>query len=214
MASPPIPLDPAPAVPTSTDPEATFDAMFEAFLAWLKNQAQPGMNALADNMFANASAAAQHALTTEAQAAAAVGAVNAPMWAAGNYNAGVCAWSPTNGRTYRNKTTGVRNTDPAVDPANWWDIVSMQGLPIVEIAANTNAVPGRHYVMTAACQLVLPETGLWPGASLQVTDLSLSRAASLNPQTKKIRGVTGVMNIRSNYWGRTLIWTGDTRGWV
>lgn len=57
----PIPIDPGPAVPTSADPEATFDAMFEAFLAWQKNELQPGANALAAAAYTNALAAQEQA---------------------------------------------------------------------------------------------------------------------------------------------------------
>lgn len=67
----PIPIDPGPAVPTSADPEATFDAMFEAFLAWQKNTLQPGANALAAATYTNAVAASEQALVAGLQAAAA-----------------------------------------------------------------------------------------------------------------------------------------------
>ena len=59
----PTPIDAGPAVPSSADSEATFDAAYEAFNAWEKNQLQPQANALAANVFNNATEAADAATT-------------------------------------------------------------------------------------------------------------------------------------------------------
>ena len=64
----PTPIDPAPDVPDSSLDEPTFDAQFEAFLTWLANDAEPGMNALATNVFDNATEAATSAGTATTQA--------------------------------------------------------------------------------------------------------------------------------------------------
>ena len=55
--TPPVPIDAGPALPSSSDSEATFDAAFEAFLSWQKTQLQPQTNALAANVYSNAQAA-------------------------------------------------------------------------------------------------------------------------------------------------------------
>ncbi len=59
----PVPINAGPAVPSSSTPEATFDAQYEAFNAWERDQLQPGANALATNVFDNATAAAASAVT-------------------------------------------------------------------------------------------------------------------------------------------------------
>uniref|UniRef100_A0A6M3M7U3 Putative tail protein n=1 Tax=viral metagenome TaxID=1070528 RepID=A0A6M3M7U3_9ZZZZ len=64
----PTPIDPAPDVPDSSLDEPTFDAQFEAFLTWLASDAGPGMNALATNVFDNATDAATSATTATTQA--------------------------------------------------------------------------------------------------------------------------------------------------
>lgn len=50
----PTPITPGPPVPSSTDPQETFDAMFEASLSWQRDQLQPDANALAENVYQNA----------------------------------------------------------------------------------------------------------------------------------------------------------------
>lgn len=62
----PIPISTAPPVPNSSDPEATFDAQFEASLAWQAGDLRTGANALADATYTNAVAAAEAAIATAA----------------------------------------------------------------------------------------------------------------------------------------------------
>lgn len=57
----PTPIDAGPIVPSSADSETTFDAAYEAFNAWEKNQLQPQANALAANVFNNATEAKSEA---------------------------------------------------------------------------------------------------------------------------------------------------------
>lgn len=64
----PVPVPAGPAVPDSSNTEATFDAQWEAFNAWAKNDLQPGINALAVNVKANADDAATSASTATTQA--------------------------------------------------------------------------------------------------------------------------------------------------
>lgn len=191
--------------------------MFEAFLTWLKTSAAPGIDAAAANAYANAAEAYQSALTTTANAATAVAAVNAPKWAAGDYTEGQCAWSPGNGRVYRRKATGASATDPADDLAHWWDIASLSGRPIVVVGAGTTvAAPGVHYILTSgASVLQLPTAELFASAAIEVTDLSLSATASVDPQTNKLRATTGSLTIRQHYFHHTFQWTANAAiGWV
>jgi hypothetical protein len=217
MPTPPSNLDAAPAVPTSTDPESTFDSMFEAFLSWLKNTFSTWVNATAAGVYANAQEATQAATTATAQSAAAVAVVNAPKWVAKTYSEGEAAWSPSNGRTYRRIAAGASATDPAADLANWWDAATLSGRPIVNVGATTvNATPGVHYVLLSASSVLrLPTTGLFTGAVVEVTDLSLSNAAQVDPQTNKIRAASGVLYIRGKYWKHEFTWSTDAAiGWV
>lgn len=62
----PIPITAAPPVPNSSDPEATFDAQFEASLAWQAGDLRTGANALADATYTNAVAAVEAAAAADA----------------------------------------------------------------------------------------------------------------------------------------------------
>lgn len=72
----PTPIDAGPAVPSSADSETTFDAAYEAFNAWERNSLQPQTNALASNVFNNATeavTAADTAITKAEEATTAAG---------------------------------------------------------------------------------------------------------------------------------------------
>lgn len=64
----PVPIPAGPAVPDSSNVEITFDAQWEAFNAWAKNDLAPGANALAVNVKANADEAKTSADAATAQA--------------------------------------------------------------------------------------------------------------------------------------------------
>lgn len=216
MASPPTEIALGPAVPVSTDPEETFDAMFEAFLTWMRNQAAPGMNAAVANAYSNALEAHQAALMATGQAATAVGAVNAPMWAPGTFDAFVCRWSPTNGRTYRNKTAGVRNTDPALDNANWWDVVSLSAPPLATVGAGGGTAKlGFFHLITAPGTLLLPTDNLEAGVSLvSYLDVSLQPGVRIDPGPNRVRGALRGIRLDLPYCRGTLVWGGPSYGWV
>lgn len=67
ITAPPL-VTVGPPVPDSNDPEVTFDSLFEAFNAWLKNNLQPEVNALGANVYNNALEAQTQASTATAQA--------------------------------------------------------------------------------------------------------------------------------------------------
>lgn len=79
----PTPIDAGPAVPSSADSEVTFDAAYEAFNAWEKNQLQPQANALAANVFNNATEAADAATTAITKAGEATTAASTATTKAG-----------------------------------------------------------------------------------------------------------------------------------
>lgn len=116
----PTPVPAGPPVPDVTTPATTFDALYEAFNTWEKEDLQPGMNALATNVFNNATDAAASAAIAAASADAAVDARDAAVWASGTYATNAPAYSPINGLVYRRKAPGGASpTDPSADPTNW-----------------------------------------------------------------------------------------------
>ena len=215
-----------PTPPSRSDP-ANFATRADAFLAALPTFATEA-NALADAVNVDAAAVAADAATAEAQANAAIAAKNdaeaaavaasavsgATQWASGSYATGAVVWSPTNGQNYRRKAPGGASpTDPAADPTNWYSLVSLQGLALTRITGNTTAVAGRHYLIINALELLLPAS---PTLNDRVgfTDLSLSKAATINPNGGKIRNVAETMTLNSNYAEAVLIASGATEGWV
>lgn len=229
MATPaPSTPDSPPTLPTTNDPESTFDTLWDAFNNWLTTVFWPYLVSVVASTFANATEAQAAANTATAQALAAVEAKNdaeaavvaatavsgATEWAAGSYAAGAVVWSPTNGANYRRKAPGGASpADPATDPANWYSLVNLQGLTLVRITANTVAVAGRHYVIAAPCELLLPPS---PNANDRIgfTDITLSRSATVNPNGGKIRNVSGVMTLNAKYAEAVLIASGSTEGWI
>ncbi len=80
MATAPTPIPAGPAVPNSALPEPTFDAQYEAFNQWERDELAPKANALAQNVYenttevvSNAASAASSASIATAQADAAMG---------------------------------------------------------------------------------------------------------------------------------------------
>jgi len=129
--STPAPTTPGspPTLPTSTDAEATFDTLWDAFNAWLATSLWPYLGAVAGSTAANAAEAEAAASTATAQATAAVAAVGAVLWVSGTtYSAGASVYSPATLASYRTATAGISNTDPALDPARWVRI-STPGTP-------------------------------------------------------------------------------------
>jgi len=102
--TPPVPIDAGPALPSSSDSEATFDAAFEAFLSWQKTQLQPQTNALAANVYSNAQAAetaASTAVGARDDAADSASAANADALLLASLDAlwlGAAAANPATGR--------------------------------------------------------------------------------------------------------------------
>lgn len=73
----PVAIAPGPAVPDSGQPEPIFDAQYEAFNAWERNTAAPGMNALANATYQNALEAKARAESASASEEAVLASRNA-----------------------------------------------------------------------------------------------------------------------------------------
>lgn len=215
MATSPTAIATLPGAPNPNN-RATFNALAypwsNALVPWTTQ-----VNAAALNVYSNAAEAYASALTAEAQAQAAIAAVNSPKWVTGtNYAAGVTAWSPTNGRTYRTKVALNPSTvDPALDAANWFDIASLSGRPSTTIASGGPALSGFYHLLTGAGTLTLPTTNLVETVTVvEFLDISQSGAVFLDPGAEKIRGATGALLLDAPYASGTIVWSGATFGWV
>ena len=152
------PIPPAPPVPSSLDPEVTFDAQWEAFNRWIADDLSPGVNAAATAVGGDATAAAeaaqqagasavdahQAAAQAEAAAQAAGEASGATAWnAATAYTIGqrVFIAGSGGGLTYRRQTNGTSATPPDQDSANWQVVVSPATRPVVISTHADNGVP-------------------------------------------------------------------------
>lgn len=117
----PTPITAAPPVPTSTDPEATFDAQYEAFNNWEKTQLVPGINALAANVYINAQDAADQATAAGDAAAAAVPAASTATAKAGEALASAATAAQRLADMealydqFDDRYLGVKASDPTVD---------------------------------------------------------------------------------------------------
>ena len=165
----PPPIGAAPPVPSSLDPEATFDAQWEAFNRWIADDLRPGVNAAAtavgDNATA-AAAAAQQAGASAVDAHQAAAAAAASAEAAGEAS-GATAWNAATaytigqrvfiagsggGLTYRRQTDGTSATPPDQDATNWQVVVSPATRPVVTSTHADNGVPltaGTDYKLRA-----------------------------------------------------------------
>lgn len=199
-----------------TDDEATYDQDMEAFDTWLEDDAVPGMHALAEVAYANALEASVAAATATAQSQAAVAAVNAPEWSGGNYAKGNCAWSPSNGRTYRARTALASAIDPVDDAAHWWDIASFRLETVIPVSTATTLPIGVTSLLTTdAINYPLPtdaNVGEWVGYRV-ISGGGV--AAGLDPgPTNKVEGAPGVYPLDHPAAMGRLVWTGAALGWV
>lgn len=112
---------------------APFVTWLRSFIAWLGTfqteaaalQSDVTIKASATTSAATAAAASADAAAISAAAAAAAAANTgaAPAFVPGaNYTKGAVVFSGVNLHTYRARTAGVRNLDPAQDSANWLDL--------------------------------------------------------------------------------------------
>ena len=132
----PPPIGAAPPVPSSLDPEATFDAQYEAFNTFERDVLVPGINAHTANVRANAlaaetaaqnagtakQAAEQAAINAQNSANAASAAAGATEWVTGaSYSKNAIVWGQTQpGVLYRCilAHSGI-TTQPENDTTRW-----------------------------------------------------------------------------------------------
>lgn len=228
----PEPIAPLPVAPFIGDPE--FDAHADAHVAALTPHREQ-VNAIAEATYqnamdahasaANAEGLANAASKSEAMAgvfaATAAAAVGVTRWKSiaegGLYRAGDVVYSPINGQLYRRRGddsgfVSATADDPSIDPLSWWLIGAPFAAPTVKVTADIPAQVGMHYVFTAGALLTLPASPA-PRDIVQVTDLSQSRNARIDPQGKKIRGQTGVMRLEMLRARFSLIYLDEETGW-
>ena len=220
----PAPIAGAPPVPNSALEEPTFDAQFEAFLNWLNTEAQPGMNAAAANVAANANDAfisadnaATAALSSSAAADVSLAASNfkgeyAGMAGALNRPASVrhlgSYWLLL--QNLANVTTAVPGTHAAWAPLQ-------TGIQLTQvITANTTAVPGIRYIIAAAGITLTAPTSPAKGTLLSVREaIPAGSTYNLNFGSSRVRGATwGNTLIRSRVSGLDMIYEDATRGFI
>jgi len=228
----PVPIAELPIAPFIGDPD--FDAHADAHVAALTPH-RLQVNAIAQATYQNALDAHASAISADESAGAAAkseaqtailvssaaAAVGATRWKSnldgGFYHAGDVVYSPINGQVYRRRgdDPGVAigtADDPSADPLSWWLIGAPFAAPIVQVVADMAAQVGMHYVFRAPALLTLPASPT-PRDIVQITDLSRSRNARIDPQGKKIRGQTGVMRLEMLRARFSLIYLDDETGW-
>lgn len=173
----PTPIAAGPTVPNSNDPETTFDAQFEASLAWQRNVLAPGVNAQSQAAFDNATDAAASAAAALARAQASEASAISSI-ASSNFRGD---WSTLTGALNKpasvahggrlwlllDNLANVATAVPGVS-ASWraYDVL----LPTVRVTtASFTALSGYHYSLEFAG----PVTGTMPayteGAMVIVT---------------------------------------------
>lgn len=157
--------------PPSTASPSTFDSRADAFLGALPTF-QTENDALAANVFANATDAATSATSAATQAGnaatSAAGAVSsataaaasagASLWVSGTtYAIGDVRYSPATMRVYRRLTSGAGTTDPSADGTNW-KAVDTEPAVVVVSGTSQAAVAYTHYSLAnvAATTVTLP----------------------------------------------------------
>ncbi len=200
--------------------------------AYTYGSSMPGVSIALGNLAANVAAntgiafenafdaaqAANAAAASEAQAAifatTAAGAVGAMQWHSHQtvYTFGALVWSPDNGMLYRCRVPMSMGDNPITSPDIWWLIGAPFAAPIAKVVADMAAQVGMHYVFKAPALLTLPASPA-PRDIVQVTDLSQSRNARIDPQGKKIRGQTGVMRLEMLRARFSLIYLDEEEGW-
>ncbi len=167
----------------------------------------------AQSAFESASSASNAEVTATAAAAASAAAAGATKWVSGTYAQGVVVWSPVNGLLYRRKTAGSSSIDPSADNTGWWLIGAPLAAPILGINSSTTAQSGVHYVLTAAVTLTLPASPAVRDV-VQITDLSGSYQAIVNPNGQLIRGQSGNLTLNMRVARVALVYSGASKGWI
>lgn len=162
-------IDPVPTpIPQRGDPD-TFGDRYDAKIRW-DQTAQPQFQAVATNVYNNATEAYNQALASAASAADAQTAANSATvtanitkWVSGTtYADGQVTWSPINGLPYRRMGAGGGTTDPSLDGANWVIQLLGQGL------GGTTIVGSVTLTKSSAAAMVVTPAG--PGLYVTLPD--------------------------------------------
>ena len=211
-AAPTVPVYPALGSPSFNQEAYTFGSSMPAVSVAIGDIATAAYTN-AQSAFESASSASNAEVTATAAAAASAAAAGATKWVSGTYAQGVVVWSPANGLLYRRKTAGSSSIDPSADNAGWWLIGAPLAAPILEVSANTTAQSGVHYLITAALTLTLPASPAVRDV-VQITDLSGSYQAIVNPNGQLIRGQSGNLTLNAPVARFSLIYSGALKGWI
>lgn len=118
-----LPIPTAPPTPDSSDPEATFDAMYQARMDWEKGSLAPGLNEAVSIVNAAVPAAVASAAAAQSAAASAIATSGVANWASGTYADGARARSTVDMQVYQKIGTGSSTADPSVgaaaNPPTW-----------------------------------------------------------------------------------------------
>jgi len=174
----PVPIPAGPPVPNSNDPETTFDAQFEASLAWQRNELAPKANDLAAATFANAQDSQASALAAQAsEAAAALAALNAAgtanfkgLWS----SLGAVSLAPPASVSHLgitwNLVSAVPNVSlavPGTSPA--WEAINTV-FPVEDVnTATVTMVAGREYKFRYSGKITATMPAQVEGAGVVVT---------------------------------------------
>lgn len=214
VISPPA-VTPLP-IPPSTSSPTDFDTKADAFLGALPTY-QTEENALANNVFLNATDAASSAsnaassstsASTQAtnaalsavnasnSAALAASASGASIWVSGStYSVGDVRYSPVTNRVYRRLTNGSGTTDPSLDNTNW-GVIDNGYIVVTVTTTSVNAIAGMHYVLTnvsaSTVQLPLAPSS---GDVVVVTCINSLATNTVTRNTKTIMGLSEDLTI-------------------
>lgn len=171
--SAPTPITPGPSVPSSTDPQDTFDAMFEASLTWQRDQLQPGANALAQNVYQNALETQTNA--DEATADAANAAASQAAAAASQAAAASSASSASASASAAAGSAGAANTS-AVNAASSASAANTSATNAASSATAAQAARDQAQIFATQQLKASSTTSLTPGAGNKTFTIEAGRS--------------------------------------
>lgn len=169
----PTPIDAGPIVPSSADSEVTFDAAYEAFNAWEKNQLQPQANALAANVFNNATEAADAATTALTKAGEATTAASTATTKAGEASASAATASTKASEASTSASTANSAASTASSAAG---TATTAASTAVTKAAEASASAAQAQVFATQQLKASSTTSLTPGAGSKTFAVEAGRS--------------------------------------
>lgn len=169
----PTPIDAGPIVPSSADSEVTFDAAYEAFNAWEKNQLQPQANALAANVFTNAQEAVTAANTAIAKAGEATTAASTATTKAGEASASAATASTKASEASTSASTANSAASTASSAAG---TATTAASTAVTKAAEASASAAQAQVFATQQLKASSTTSLTPGAGNKTFTIETGRS--------------------------------------